>query len=346
MSRNRRERMKKIKELRSGHSSEFTLLLIFIGLFILMGILSPDRFLTVNNIKTMAFQMPEFGLMALAMMIAILTGGINLSITTGATLSTIVAAFILSSEFGKENPVLCVIAGVVICMLVATVTGVVNGTVVAYIGVAPMLVTLGTKTLFEGLGLNFTKGGSISGFPELYSEIGNGTILGIPIPMIVYVIALVVCYFLFERSVWGTEVYMIGCNETATRFSGINTKKSLLWVYICSGILSGMAGILISSRYNSAKTDYGSSYVMQAVSAVVLGGTSISGGHGTVAGTVIAVAIIQVISTGLNILGVNRYIINIITGGILIAVLILRYVTRVMEDKKKIKMRAAQSAAK
>ena len=311
-----------------------------------MGILSPDRFLTVNNIKTMAFQMPEFGLMALAMMIAILTGGINLSITTGATLSTIVAAFILSSEFGKENPVLCVIAGVVICMLVATVTGVVNGTVVAYIGVAPMLVTLGTKTLFEGLGLNFTKGGSISGFPELYSEIGNGTILGIPIPMIVYVIALVVCYFLFERSVWGTEVYMIGCNETATRFSGINTKKSLLWVYICSGILSGMAGILISSRYNSAKTDYGSSYVMQAVSAVVLGGTSISGGHGTVAGTVIAVAIIQVISTGLNILGVNRYIINIITGGILIAVLILRYVTRVMEDKKKIKMRAAQSAAK
>ena len=338
--------MKKIKELRSGHSSEFTLLLIFIGLFILMGILSPDRFLTVNNIKTMAFQMPEFGLMALAMMIAILTGGINLSITTGATLSTIVAAFILSSEFGKENPVLCVIAGVVICMLVATVTGVVNGTVVAYIGVAPMLVTLGTKTLFEGLGLNFTKGGSISGFPELYSEIGNGTILGIPIPMIVYVIALVVCYFLFERSVWGTEVYMIGCNETATRFSGINTKKSLLWVYICSGILSGMAGILISSRYNSAKTDYGSSYVMQAVSAVVLGGTSISGGHGTVAGTVIAVAIIQVISTGLNILGVNRYIINIITGGILIAVLILRYVTRVMEDKKKIKMRAAQSAAK
>ena len=338
--------MKKIKELRSGHSSEFTLLLIFIGLFILMGILSPDRFLTVNNIKTMAFQMPEFGLMALAMMIAILTGGINLSITTGATLSTIVAAFILSSEFGKENPVLCVIAGVVICMLVATVTGVVNGTVVAYIGVAPMLVTLGTKTLFEGLGLNFTKGGSISGFPELYSEIGNGTILGIPIPMIVYVIALVVCYFLFELSVWGTEVYMIGCNETATRFSGINTKKSLLWVYICSGILSGMAGILISSRYNSAKTDYGSSYVMQAVSAVVLGGTSISGGHGTVAGTVIAVAIIQVISTGLNILGVNRYIINIITGGILIAVLILRYVTRVMEDKKKIKMRAAQSAAK
>ena len=338
--------MNKMKDLRSRHSSEFTLLLIFVGLFVLMAVLSPDRFMTVNNIKTMAFQMPEFGLMALAMMIAVLTGGINLSITTGATLSTIVAAFILSSEFGKEHPLLCVLVGVVVCMLVAVASGIVNGTIVAYIGVAPMLVTLGTKTLFEGLGLNFTKGGSISGFPELYAEIGNGTLLGIPIPMIIYVIALVACYFLFERSVWGTEVYMIGCNETATRFSGINTKKVLLWVYIYSGILSGIAGILISSRYNSAKTDYGSSYVMQAVSAVVLGGTSISGGHGTVAGTIIAVAIIQVISTGLNILGVNRYIINIITGGILIAVLILRYATKVMDDKKKIKMRAAQGTTK
>ena len=338
--------MNKIKELRSKHSNEFTLMLIVIGLFVLFGILSPDRFLSINNIKTMAFQMPEFGLMALAMMIAVLTGGINLSITTGATLSTIVAAFILSSEFGKANPVLAVILGVVVCMLVSIAAGVVNGTIVAYIGVAPMLVTLGTKTLFEGLGLNFTKGGSISGFPELFSEIGNGTFLGIPIPMIIYVIVLIACYFLFERSVWGTEVYMIGCNETATRFSGINTKKALLWVYIYSGILSGLAGVLISSRYNSAKTDYGSSYAMQAVSAVVLGGTNIAGGHGTVAGTVIAVAIIQIISTGLNILGVNRYIINIITGGILIAVLILRYATKVMDDKKKIKMRAAQGTTK
>ncbi|MDC7290859.1 ABC transporter permease [Blautia schinkii] len=335
-----------IKEMKSKHSSEFTLLLIFIGVFIVMGILSPDKFLTSNNIKTMAFQMPEFGLMSLAMMIAVLTGGINLSITTGAALSSIVAAFILSSEFGKSSPGLSVVVALAACMLVSVLTGVVNGTVIAYVGVAPMLVTLGTKTLFEGLGLNFTKGGSISGFPEVYSEIGNGTFLGIPIPLLLYVAVVIVSYFLFERSAWGTEVYMVGCNETATKFSGINTKKTLMLVYIYSGIMAGLASVLISSRYNSAKTDYGSSYMMQAVSAVVLGGTSIAGGHGTVAGTVIAVAIIQVISTGLNIWGVNRYIINIITGGILIAVLALRYITKVMEDRKKIKMRSAQSAAK
>ena len=147
------------------------------------------------------------------------------------------------------------------------------------------------------------------------------------------------CYFLFERSTWGTKVYMIGCNELASKFSGIDTKKILLQVYVYSSILTGIASIFITSRYNSAKTDYGSSYLMQAVTAVVLGGTSISGGHGKVIGTVIAVCIIQVISTGLNILQVNRYIINIITGGILILVLALRYISNVISDKKQIQNR-------
>ncbi|MBU9737291.1 ABC transporter permease [Lachnospiraceae bacterium ASD5720] len=330
--------------MRSKHSNELTLAIIFIGIFVLMSILSPDKFLSGNNIKTMMFQMPEFGLMAIAMMIAVLTGGINLSITTGAALSSIVCAFILSSEFSQNNNALGIVLGLIACMAVAVICGVINGYVVAYIGVAAMLVTLGSKTLFEGLGLAFTKGGSISGFPEAYSFLGNGSVLGIPFPIILYIVVIIVSYLLIERSAWGTEVYMVGCNEIATRFSGINTKKTLLKVYIYSGVMSGLASILISSRYNSAKTDYGSSYMMQAVTAVVLGGTSISGGHGTVAGTVLAVAIVQVISTGLNILGVNRYIINIITGGILIVVLALRYITKVMEDNRKIKERAAATA--
>lgn len=335
--------MEGIKKYVSKHSSETTLFVIFLFTFVLMGILSPDKFLDRNNLVTMAFQIPEFGLMSIAMMITILTGGINLSITTGASLASIISAFILASDFTKSNPALGVLVALISCIGVAAATGVLNGYVIAYIGVAPMLVTLGSKTLFEGLGLNFTKGGSISGFPEQFSFIGNGLIAGIPLPMIIFVIVVVVTYFLFERSAWGTEIYMIGCNETATRFSGVKTKLTLLWVYIYSGLMAGIASILISSRYNSAKTDYGSSYLMQSVSAVVLGGTSIMGGHGTVAGTVIAVLIIQVISTGLNILGVNRYIINIITGGILIAVLALRYVMTVLENKRKIRERAKQS---
>lgn len=335
--------MSELKKFQMKHSSECTLFFIFIGVFLLMSILSPDKFFAVNNFKTMAFQIPEFGLMALAMMVTIVTGGINLSITTGAALSSILAGFVLASNFSQQNPVLGVLLGLVVCMLVSILAGAMNGTIIAYVGVAPMLVTLGTKTLFEGLGLKFTKGGSISGFPPLYSKIGNGTILGIPIPILIFIVIVILTYFLMERSAWGTEIYMIGCNELATKFSGINTKITLMWVYIYSGILSGIASILISSRYNSAKTDYGSSYMMQAVSAVVLGGTSIMGGHGTVAGTMIAVLIIQVLSTGLNILGVNRYVINIVTGGILICVLALRYIMNKIDEKKKIKMRLQES---
>lgn len=332
-----------IKKFRKNNPNEFVLLCIFVALFIFMTILSPDKFLSKMNLQTMLFQMPEFGLMAFAMMIAVLTGGINLSIITGASLAAIIAGLFMGTEFVQSNPVIGVIIAVVIIIVLSCVTGVLNGAIIAYIGVAPMLVTLGTKTLYEGLGLQLTRGSSVSGFPEIFTMIGSGSILGIPYTMIVFVLAVVLSYFLFERSRWGTEVYMVGCNETATRFSGINTKSVLMKVYIYSGLMYGLSSVLISSRYCSAKTDYGSSYLMQALTAVVLGGTSISGGHGTVAGTVIAVMIIQTLSTGLNIAGVNRYLINIITGGILIAVLAIRHITKVVVDNKKIKERAANA---
>lgn len=269
--------------------------------------------------------MPEFGLLAIGMMAVILTGGINLSITSTAMLSGIAAAFVLASDFTQQNPVLGILLAVLACMAVAVLTGLFNGFFVAYVGVAAMLVTLGSMTLFEGIGLNLTKGGSIANFPPLFIKLGNSSLLGIPIPLIIYAIAVAISFFMLERSNWGIKVYFTGCNEVATRFSGINTKKTLLKVYIFSSVLAGVAGLVLISRYNSAKVDYGSSYMMQSVAAVVLGGTSINGGHGTVGGTVIAVGIIQVMSTGLNLFGMNRYIIDILTGVVLIGVLALRF---------------------
>lgn len=335
--------MQFINRLKSKHMNELTLALILIGVFLLMGMLSPSKFFTANNIKTMAFQMPEFGLISLGMMAAILTGGINLSITNVAALSSISAAFVISSEFTKNNPALGIVLAIVVCLVVAAITGLINGGVIAYVGVAAMLVTLGTMTLFEGIGLNLTKGGSISGFPLAYMELGNGSFLGIPIPLLIYAAAIIVSYFLLERSSWGIKVYMTGCNETATRFSGINTKRTLLKVYVFSSVMAGVAGLVLISRYNSAKVDYGSSYMMQSVAAVVLGGTSITGGHGTVAGTAIAVAIIQVVSTGLNLFGLNRYIVDIIIGGILIGVLTVRFFSKKYGERKLIKNRAVQA---
>lgn len=186
----------------------------------------------------------------------------------------------------------------------------------------------------------------MSGFPEQFSSIGSATIGWLPVTILIYLAMVLVTYFLLERSRFGHEVYMLGSNEVATRFSGVNTRKVIFLVYVFSSVCYGLSGVLISAHYVSAKVDYGSSYLMQAVTAVVLGGTSINGGEGTVAGTVIAVMIMQTISTGLNIFGTDRYIINIITGGILIAVLAIRYITGILSDRRKIAARREKSSSR
>lgn len=303
---------------------------------IIMSILSPDRFLSLYNLQTMAFQLPEFGIIALGMMIVILTGGINLSITSGSALAGIMAAFILSGRVMVGASIGMSIALAIGVILVTSVLlGLLNGFVVAYIGVTPILVTLGSKTLYEGISMWLTKGGAISNFPEAYYWFGNESIIGIPVPMIIFIIIALITYVLLEKTPWGTRVYMVGSNPTAAVFSGINIKRVLMQVYVYSALMAGLAGVIMLSRYNSAKVDLGSSYLLQSVAAVVLGGTNIAGGSGKVFGTVIAVAILQVISSGLNILGVNRFIIDMITGAILIAVLTLNIISNRRESRRK-----------
>lgn len=321
------------------HTNEITLGAIFAAIFIILAIVSPDKFLTPYNISSMAYQMPEFGLLSLGMMAAILTGGMNLSICYSAALSSIVAAFVLSSDWAGTHPGTAILMAIVVSAIAAVVMGFVNGGVIAYIGVAAMLVTLGTMTLFQGIATNITEGGAISGFPDIYRAFGGGAILYIPIPMLIYIGAIVLSYFLLEKSAWGMRVFMTGCNETATMYSGVNTRKTLLQVYIYSSLMACIAGLIMISRYNSAKVDYGSSYLMMSISAVVLGGTSINGGHGSVLGTVIAVAIIQVVTNGLNVAGVNRYLIDIIIGIILIGVLAIRFFSKKAADHNMIKNR-------
>jgi len=316
-----------VKFVQRFRNKEAVLFLIFIGVFAFMSILSPQTFLTMRNLQSMAYQLPEFGIFAIAMMVVIVTGGINLSITFTSALASIVGGLVLATmTTAGISPTLTILAGLGVFILIALACGMVNGFVVATIGITPMLATLGTSTLFEGVCLNITKGGAISGFPDAFLWFGNTAILGIPFPMILFIVVVVVAYYLMERSSFGLKAYMIGCNPTVTAYSGVSVKKVLYGVYLFSAVLCALAGILMSSRYNSAKESYGSSYLLQSVAAAVLGGTDINGGYGKVVGTVLAVMIIQVISSGLNIFGVNRFVINVIMGGILIMVLALNLI--------------------
>ncbi len=316
---------------------QYFLLLFLLALIAIMGFLSPGKFLTVKNFKNMGFQMAEFGILAIGMSIVIMTGGINLSLLNSAMLAAIVGSFTMRALYAGGSgmaDVPVIIIGIAVVLLVSVVCGLINGFFVAYVGVVPLLVTLGTQTVFDGISLNITRGSAISGLPKLFTRIGAGTVFDIPYTVLIYLAVILVAYFLIERTPWGVSVYMLGGNEKATRFSGINTHKSIMKVYIFSAVMAGIAGILMTSRYNSARADYGSSYTMQSVAATVLGGTAITGGSGHVLGTVIAVAILQVLSSGFNIIGVNRNITDIVTGVILIGVLSINFLATRERFKK------------
>lgn len=309
-------------------SKEGILFSIFIFIFILMSLLSPGQFLSLYNLQSMAYQLPEFGILALSMMLVVVTGGINLSLTYTATLSMIVGGLVMADQYAAGGSgFLAVVSGVLVMLGVAALCGVFNGFVVSYIGVTPMLATLGAMTLFEGISLNITKGGAISGFPFEFLLIGNSTFLGVPIPMVIFVLIIIGTWLLLERSRMGMTIYMIGCSPKVARFSGVKVQRILFQTYLIASMMAAVAGVLMASRYNSAKESYGSSYLLQAVAASVLGGTNINGGEGKVAGTVIAVMILQVISSGLNIFGFNRYLTNVVMGAILIVVLTINFLT-------------------
>ncbi|MDI9505394.1 MAG: ABC transporter permease [Candidatus Excrementavichristensenella sp.] len=317
-----------MKEHFKRNMHQYRLLALLGILLIVMGFLVPGKFLTVRNFRNMGFQMAEFGILAIGMSAVIMTGGINLSIVNSAMLASIISSFVMRAMYDGGNGMAelpCIAIGIVVTFAVALLCGLFNGFFVAYIGVIPILVTLGSQTVFDGVALNITRGSSVSGFPKLFQQIGMGTFLGIPYTMLVYLVVILVAYLLIERSYWGISIYMVGGNEKATRFSGINTRKTLMGVYVFSAMMAAVAGILMTSRYNSARADYGSSYTMQAIAATVLGGTSITGGSGHVLGTVIAVAIIQVVSSGFNILKINRNFTDIAIGLILIGMLAIKH---------------------
>jgi simple sugar transport system permease protein len=299
-----------------------TLSLVLVVVITLMTLLIPGKFLAVANFQSMAFQLPELGILALAMMVTLLTGGINLSIISSANLSGIVAALIMTKlapdAAGAFLPVALAISA---CLALSTVLGYMNGVLIAHVGVSPILATLGTMTLFSGLSIAITKGYVVSKFPEGFVFIGNGTLLGIPLAVLVFVACALAVSVLLNRKPFGLALYMLGSNPIATEFSGINVRALLIKTYVLSGLLSGVASIIMISRFNSANAGYGASYLLVTVLLGVLGGVNPAGGFGKVSGLVLALVILQIISSGLNLLKVSTFVTLSLWGIILILVM-------------------------
>ncbi|MFZ4452843.1 ABC transporter permease [Salibacterium aidingense] len=308
-------------------SKESVLGLIALAIFVGLSLFTPG-FLSSGNINSMMFQLPEFGLIALGMMVVIITGGIDLSITYIAAFSGVGAALMMTNGFG-------IFPAIIVGIIFALACGAFNGVVVSKIGVPPILVTLGTMVLFEGVILAITNGNAISGFPDAYSLIGNGYYLGIvPFSLVIFFVFTIITGLLLNKSTWGRRVYMYGSNDLATLFSGVKNSKVLMKVYLYASLLAAVSAIIMTSRYNSVKVDLGSSYLLQSVAAAVLGGTNIHGGYGKVMGTIYAVLIFQFIRNGLNLMGVHSSLVDVVIGAILIAVLTLNFFSDKLSRQK------------
>jgi len=300
--------------------------IIMIITLLLFSIMLPGKFFTASNFSSIAFQLPELGILTIAMAITMLSGGINLSIIATANISGIVMASIIKSMMASPDAAAggIVFLAIIVGMGVGALVGVVNGIIIAYIGVSPILATLGTMTLINGISILVTKGYVISGLPQEMLVIGNGEFLGIPVPFIIFIIVALIIAFWLRKTPSGMSNYLIGSNEKATRYSGVDTKKVLMKTYIISGILCSVAAMVMIARFNSARAGYAESYLLVTVLASVFGGIDPNGGFGKVAGLIMSLFVLQMVSSGLNLLGINPFITVVLWGAILLVIMLVR----------------------
>ena len=295
-----------------------------IALIILMAVITiiNSNFLTANNLLNLLLQVTSNALIAFGMTFVILTGGIDLSVGSILALSSALTAGLL----GSGMPVTLAI---LISLILGCILGMMNGLLISYGKLAPFIVTLATMTIFRGATLVYTNGNPITkGLSDtfLFQFLGQGYIVGIPFPVIIMFIVFIILYVLLHKTAFGKSVYAIGGNEKAAYVSGVKLNKVKIIIYSISGIMASISGLIITSRLSSAQPTAGASYEMDAIAAVVLGGTSLSGGKGRILGTLIGALIIGVLNNGLNIIGVSAFWQQVVKGVvILIAVLIDRF---------------------
>jgi len=292
-----------------------------IGLIVLIGIvgiLSPS-FFTVANLLNVLRQTSINGVIAAGMTFVILTGGIDLSVGSILGFSGAVAASCLAS--GQS-----MLVTIVLTLVIGSGVGLINGIIISKGKLQPFIVTLATMTILRGATLVFTDGKPISlgtGTSAIsFSKIGGGTILGIPTPVVIMIFAFAICYYILTQTKMGRYTYALGGNEEATRLSGLNADRIKMFVYTISGLLASVAAIIITSRLFSAQPNAGDGYELDAIAAVVLGGTKLAGGKGKITGTIIGALIIGVLSNALNLLNVSSYF-QMIAKGVVILIAVL-----------------------
>jgi ribose transport system permease protein len=288
---------------------------IFLVLIVLMVVfaVSSEAFLAPSNLFNVARQVSMLGIAAVGMTFALLLGGIDLSIGSQITLVNIVSAWLMVK--GGMNPVAASLLGI----MLSTALGFVNGLAIANLAMPPLIVTLCSMTILEGLAYFASKGIPIFGFPESFAAIGQGYVGIVPSPVIIMIIILGIGFFILNFTYFGRYFYAVGGNEEASNLSGINVKMVKYLAYTLSGLFAGIAGIVMLSRTNSGQPLAGKGFEFDVLTAAVLGGVSVNGGYGKISNVVAGVFIIGVLSNGMVLLNVSQYVQMVTKGLVLFA---------------------------
>jgi len=278
------------------------------------ALLSP-YFFTPDNLLNVSLQASITAIIAAGMTFVILTGGIDLSVGSVVALAGILATSVIRTgvPFALALPL-----ALLVSILFGAFSGAFAGLFITRFSITPFIVTLALMTIWRGSAFVYTEGRPIWELPESFSTLGSGRILALPIPTIVMIIVYVISHLTLTRTRFGRYVYAVGGNIEAARLAGIRTNRVLVEVYVLAGLLSALSGVLLASRMNSGQPNAGISYELDVIAAVVVGGTSLAGGKGTIIGTFIGAMLIAVLRNGLNLLNVSSYVQQVVVGAVIL----------------------------
>lgn len=290
---------------------DYGIVLVLIALFVLFSMLS-ERFLSFSTAFTILKQVSITGIISVGMTFIMLTGGIDLSVGAVAGVTGVLAATFMVNGMPT-------VAACIVCLLIAAAYGLINGVCVTILDIPPLIATLGSMTSLRGAAYLISGGSPVYGFDPSVKNFAQGSIFGIPLQVILMIIIFCIGAFILFSTRTGRYIYGVGGNEEASRLSGVHVARIKLTVYIISGFLSGIAGLVLLSRTNSGQPSAGNGYEMDAITAVVLGGVSMNGGKGNIWLVIVGVVIMGTLSTGMVMNNINDYAQQVIKGLVLIA---------------------------
>lgn len=307
--------------------TKYGIVFVLIVMIVLMSIVKPS-FRTMNNVLNILTQCSVYGILALGMTVVIISKGIDLSVGSILALCAVVAASLgqsssTATKFFPNWPELPIIVPILAALLIGGICGAINGGLIAFTGIPAFIATLGMMTICRGFAYIYTSGKPVSTLVSSFKFIGQGRLLGIPMPVVIYLVMIVITKILLSNTRFGKRTFAVGGNINAAEVSGVNVKKILLWVYTYMGLCAGVAAIVSTGRMVSAQPGLASGYELTAIASTTIGGTSQSGGIGTVWGAVVGALVLSVMRNGMTILGIHSYWQQIVEGMVIIIAVIL-----------------------